>query len=1686
MEAIPDAGYAFSSWQPVNVFTTTQTNFDAMGNPILPPIVSTVASPVPDYTGQATLEFTMQPVLDVTSVGSNPNITEGFGWQANFVPVPEPSDATFIACGFTVVILLRRNKTTENLPFGLEWFIKIFTGVHCRPVGLGILLLFVGGNILHANPAGGSVVGGNPNATISGEGTSLVTINQTSANAFINWQTFTIAAGETTTFNQPSSSSVTWNYINDTSASSINGNINAVGYVVLQNPNGFMVGGSATITAHGLIMTTASTPALNLSSGGPWSFNTPPPAAKIVNYGQINIVGGGSAFLIAADIENGIDPVTKNVGTISAPGGKIGLYAGQTVLVSMSPDGRGLSAQATIPQGLVDNHGNLVADAGSITLQAQTVNQNGLIQANSAQNVNGTIELVAGNPANASDPINASAAINLGASSIISANGDSTATTPSSGGSVTIQSGNSFSDQSGSAINVAGAAQGGNGGQVTISAPQMSVINSSINGQASANYTDASLSVETANITLNSDGSLVPGQLALNVNSLSSGLSQITLQANNNITLGTIWTLADLTTPNTLSLSAGNNIIVNNNSGISAGKNWTVNLTAGSGLNLGVSSVISADYLNLAFPSISSADGNINFHALDNIGLNSALALPNFGSAATLSLSAGNNITLNDGSGIQAGQNWGVNLMAGTQATSKSQVTSGNDGIYLNGNAYLQTANGDIHLYAANEVIVNSGAIRTVGGGNIDVTAEYGNVNSGINTLGYDYLTTAPYYKPDPNLGGISTAAGGNVTIHAGGDVISFPATTVAAGDPGTGAFSPTTPGNVTITAGGNVYGHFVEADGTGTINAGQNIGTALQNVALSLVNGGWNLNAGWDPVAQTVQSGLGNIYLQEVRNPNGVFDNLKRPIRGSPPTAGNHLFDYNPQAWVDLTAGNAVYLTGFDLPRPNGAVPLLLPPIVTINAGPGGVVLDTPTATDGINVNDITLSDYDITLFPSPYQNLQIMTTGGGWLSSGSAAGTTLLMSDSGYMQWFISNSGIQPFSENDHASVPALMNNNEPVMVNLTGSQMVNGIPVLAGMENITLQTDKATQINIAGDMIGCSFYGENLRAVGADPNNPAPGSVTSITVGGQIFNAGSFTSVTLNQGLPTLPAVDTPLANELPPGTSLTSWYLALALAVDPNSTVFTGSYSGYSPAQLASFLTGAGLFGGLNISSLAYNPNTKTLTAIGPMSPDLLAALQSPTLTVARYGANGYPLLDANGHFVLDTINWVPGGSANAASISSLYTGSQGTVPLNGAAGAYVVGGTGQFNVTAGSISLGNSRGILSVGNAGTPNSQFLNHTYSYLTPYITSGANIHVIAGYLEMPSSTIASLGGGNVTVDCTGEIPNSPLNNNGVGVSMDLGSQELLGFEAEIMNVNNLGLGIYAAGSGDVNVTALGTINIDSSRIATFDGGNIFIESYTGDVNAGSGGASIVPVQYFAPNYFGGDPLEYVPANGIVAGTLTAAISTAGSYIPPGAAQLPGNITVSTPQGSIYANAGGISQVAFDETLSAASGYTAITLTAGSDGYIGDIILGSSGVIGVNVNANATGKITGLIISQQNANINAAESFAGTVLSGGKANLSSGGTISGTIVAIGGVNTSGGGNLTATVLSSSVNGGAGTLATSSSASSASQSATGQTSTENQKQVASNDNGNEDDQKKKKTGLARTVGRVTVILPKAS
>jgi hypothetical protein len=78
-------GFAFSGWQPVNVFTFTTFTIDLQGNTNM--VVSVVPSLLPTYTNQPSLDFVMQPVVVIFDSPGVRTITRSSGWQANFDPI---------------------------------------------------------------------------------------------------------------------------------------------------------------------------------------------------------------------------------------------------------------------------------------------------------------------------------------------------------------------------------------------------------------------------------------------------------------------------------------------------------------------------------------------------------------------------------------------------------------------------------------------------------------------------------------------------------------------------------------------------------------------------------------------------------------------------------------------------------------------------------------------------------------------------------------------------------------------------------------------------------------------------------------------------------------------------------------------------------------------------------------------------------------------------------------------------------------------------------------------------------------------------------------------------------------------------------------------------------------------------------------------------------------------------------------------------------------------------------------------------------------------------------------------------------------------------------------------------------------------------------------------------------------
>ncbi len=256
---------------------------------------------------------------------------------------------------------------------------------------------------------------------------SKLTINQTSADAILNWQSFNISADGIVQFVQPSASSVALNEIFDSNPTQIFGALDANGRVFLINQNGIIFGQGAQVNVGGLVASTLNLSPLAATTSGnntgyhglalPGQSDMPAFEAATDANGSIlskDITVQQSATIQAADggeIYMFASHVT-NLGTIHTPDGQTILAAGSSVYLaqSNSSDLRGVlvevegsgmvtnglasNANAGSPQQLV---GQVIAEHGNISLAALAVNQYGRVSANTSVNENGSIYLEAQN-----------------------------------------------------------------------------------------------------------------------------------------------------------------------------------------------------------------------------------------------------------------------------------------------------------------------------------------------------------------------------------------------------------------------------------------------------------------------------------------------------------------------------------------------------------------------------------------------------------------------------------------------------------------------------------------------------------------------------------------------------------------------------------------------------------------------------------------------------------------------------------------------------------------------------------------------------------------------------------------------------------------------------------------------------------------------------------------------------------------------------------------------------------------------------------------------------------------------------------------------------------------------------------------------------------------------------------------
>jgi filamentous hemagglutinin family protein len=288
--------------------------------------------------------------------------------------------------------------------------------------------------IAQAAPVGGQVAIGTGSISQAG---STTTIQQSSQNLSLNWQSFNIAPQETVNFRQPSAAAIAVNRIFDTNGTQILGHLNANGQVWLVNPNGILFGQGAQVNVGALV---ASTLNLNDASlnGNARTFSGNG-SGSVVNQGTINAADGGYVALLGNHV--------SNQGTISARLGSVALGAGSAATLTFSGNSLvKMQVDQSVLASLAENGGLINADGGMVVMNAgaknallaSVVNNTGVIEARTVENHAGVITLLGGMTAgqvNVGGTLDASAAGVVSVSGTLDASGKGAGQT---GGSVSV------------------------------------------------------------------------------------------------------------------------------------------------------------------------------------------------------------------------------------------------------------------------------------------------------------------------------------------------------------------------------------------------------------------------------------------------------------------------------------------------------------------------------------------------------------------------------------------------------------------------------------------------------------------------------------------------------------------------------------------------------------------------------------------------------------------------------------------------------------------------------------------------------------------------------------------------------------------------------------------------------------------------------------------------------------------------------------------------------------------------------------------------------------------------------------------------------------------------------------------------------------------------------------------------
>src|SRR5690242_15564925 len=391
----------------------------------------------------------------------------------------------------------------------------------CLMVLFSGVVLLGGGGVALAGPTGGQVTGGS--GTITNPDGTTTNINQQSNVLNINWQDFSIQAGETVNFYQPGSTSVAINRVIGGVPSYLAGALNANGRVFILNSAGITFTGTSQVNVGALLATTAMT-----ATGDPTQVSSYSGTGygAVINQGSISVSNGGFAILAA--------PYVQNTGFIKADLGTIALAGTNQFTLDLS--GTGL-INFVVPAGAVeqivsdgkavgvDNSGTLQARSGQVVISANVASE----VINAVVNLNGIVDAdaFASNGQGGAVLVSAAGDINVGGQVTARGNG------AGAGGQIVTRAAGNDAIDSMAFVSATGGATG-RGGFIEVSGKQGVGLGGTIDPGKGG-----SLLVDPTNITViaGTNGGLIGTHIGSDFieNQLAHGVN-VTLNAGHNVT----------------------------------------------------------------------------------------------------------------------------------------------------------------------------------------------------------------------------------------------------------------------------------------------------------------------------------------------------------------------------------------------------------------------------------------------------------------------------------------------------------------------------------------------------------------------------------------------------------------------------------------------------------------------------------------------------------------------------------------------------------------------------------------------------------------------------------------------------------------------------------------------------------------------------------------------------------------------------------------------------------------------------------------------------------------------------------------------------------------------------------------------------------------------------------------------